>query len=316
MRQYIATRLVSTAVVLFGVSIVIFLLVRMLPGDIIDVMYGGEAALTQETRAALRAEYGLDQPLPVQYIAWASRVAHGDLGRSMRTRELVSTELQRRLPLTLELSFLSLVFAVTLAVPLAILSATRQNTKTDLAARLFGLLGLSLPNFWIATLLLLLTSIYLHWAPPVDWVPLFQDPGQNLTQMLLPTISLGMILVAATMRMLRATLVEVLGEPYVVTARAKGLDPGRVLRRHALKNALIPVITIMGVQMGYLLGGVVIIEQIFSLPGLGSLTLFAVGNRDYALLQGTVLLFSLLFTLTNLIVDVLYGYLDPRIHYE
>ncbi len=316
MRQYIATRLVSTAVVLVGVSIVIFLLVRMLPGDVIDVMYGGEAQLTQETRASLRAEYGLDQPLPVQYFAWASRLVQGDLGRSMRTRELVMTELQRRLPLTMELAIFSLVFAVSLAVPLAILSAIRRDTKVDLAARLFGLLGLSLPNFWIATLLLLICSLYLHWSPPVDWVPFFQNPGQNLTQMLLPTISLGMILVAATMRMLRATLVEVLGDQYIVTAQAKGLDPGQVLRRHALKNALIPVITIMGVQMGYLLGGVVIIEQIFSLPGLGSLTLFAVGNRDYALLQGTILLFSLLFTLTNLVVDLLYGYLDPRIRYE
>ena len=316
MRQYIATRLVSTAVVLVGVSIVIFLLVRLLPGDVIDVMYGGEAQLTPETRTLLRAEYGLDQPLPVQYFAWASRVVQGDLGRSMRTRELVMTDLQRRLPVTLELAIFSLVFAVALAVPLAILSAIRSGGKLDVAARLFGLLGLSLPNFWIATLLLLISSLYFHWSPPVDWVPLLQDPGQNLLQMLLPTISLGMILVAATMRMLRATLVEVMGEPYIVTAQAKGLDPGQVLRRHALKNALIPVITIMGVQMGYLLGGVVIIEQIFSLPGLGSLTLFAVGNRDYALLQGTILLFALLFTLTNLVVDVLYGYLDPRIRYE
>ena len=316
MRQYIATRLVSTAVVLVGVSIVIFVMVRMLPGDIVDVMYGGEAQLTQEMRAELRKEYGLDQPLPVQYVAWASRVVQGDLGRSMRTRVLVMTELQRRLPLTIELAVLSLLFAVCLAVPLAILSAIKRNSAVDLAARLFGLLGLSLPNFWIATLLLLMCSLYFHWTPPVDWVPLFENPQQNLLQMLLPTISLGMILVAATMRMLRATLVEVLGEPYIVTAQAKGLDPGQVLRRHALKNALIPVITIMGVQMGYLLGGVVIIEQIFSLPGLGSLTLFAVGNRDYALLQGTILLFSLLFTLTNLVVDVLYAYLDPRIRYE
>lgn len=316
MRQYILTRLVSTVVVLIGVSIVIFVLVRMLPGDVIDVMYAGEAQLTQETRAALRKEYGLDQPLPIQYLHWASRVVQGDLGRSMRTRELVMTELQRRLPLTLELAFLSLVFAVSFAVPLAIISAMKRDSTTDLAARIFGLLGLSLPNFWIATLLLLVGSLWLKWTPPVDWTPFFDNPGKNLAQMVMPTISLGMILMAATMRMLRATLVEVLNEPYITTAYAKGLAANVVLRAHALKNALIPVITIMGVQMGYLLGGVVIIETIFSLPGLGSVTLFAIGNRDYALLQGTVLLFSFLFAITNLIVDLLYGYLDPRIRYE
>lgn len=316
MKQYIATRLVSTVVVLIGVSIVIFTMIRMVPGDIVDVLYGGEAQLTEETRLALRAQYGLDQPLPVQYLNWASHVVQGDLGRSLRTRELVTVELQRRLPVTLELALLSLLFAVTLAIPLAILSAIRRNSAADLAARIFGLLGLSLPNFWIATLLLLVCSLWLKWTPPVDWTPFLANPQKNLSQMLLPTISLGMILIAATMRMLRATLIEVLGEPYITTAYAKGLAPGRVLRGHALKNALIPVITIMGVQMGYLLGGVVIIEQIFSLPGLGSVTLFAVGNRDYALLQGTILLFSFLFAMTNLIVDLAYGYLDPRIRYE
>lgn len=316
MKRYILNRLLSMLLVMFGVSIIIFTLIRLVPGNIVDILYGGEAQITEQTRQAVLKEYGLDQPMPVQYVAWLSHVVRGDLGRSMRTRELVSAQIERSLPVTAELGIFSLLFAVVVATPLAIVSAVKRDSPFDLATRLFGLLGLSLPNFWIATLLLLASSIWFQWMPPVGWAPLLQDPGRNLSQMALPTISLGMILVAANMRMLRSTLVEVLQEQYIVTARGKGLSPMQVLNGHALKNALIPVITIMGMQMGNLLGGAVIIEQIFSLPGIGSLTLFAVGNRDYSLLQGTILIFALIYAVINLIVDLTYGVLDPRIRYE
>lgn len=316
MKRYILNRLLSMLLVLFGVSVIIFTLIRLVPGNIVDILYGGEAQITEQTRQAVLKEYGLDQPMPVQYVDWLSHVVRGDLGRSMRTRELVSAQIQRSLPVTAELGIFSLLFAVVIATPLAIVSAVKRDSPLDLATRLFGLLGLSMPNFWIATLLLLVASIWFQWMPSVDWAPLLQDPGRNLSQMVMPTISLGMILVAANMRMLRSTLVEVLQEQYIVTARGKGLSPMQVLNRHALKNALIPVITIMGMQMGNLLGGAVIIEQIFSLPGIGSLTLFAVGNRDYSLLQGTILIFALIYAVINLIVDLTYGVLDPRIRYE
>ena len=316
MKRYILNRLLSMLLVLFGVSIIIFTLIRLVPGNIVDILYGGEAQITEQTRQAVMKEYGLDQPMPVQYVDWLSHVVRGDLGRSMRTRELVTAQIERSLPVTAELGIFSLLFAVVVATPLAIVSAVKRDSPFDLGTRLFGLLGLSLPNFWIATLLLLASSIWFRWMPPVDWAPLLKNPGQNLSQMVLPTISLGMILVAANMRMLRSTLVEVLQEQYIITARGKGLSPMQVLNRHALKNALIPVITIMGMQMGNLLGGAVIIEQIFSLPGIGSLTLFAVGNRDYSLLQGTILIFALIYAVINLIVDLTYGVLDPRIRYE
>ncbi len=313
MQQYIAGRLVSTLVVLLGVSIIVFVLIRLVPGDIVDVLYGTEAQASEETRQALRKEYGLDEPIPVQYAKWLTHVARGDLGTSLRSGLPVTTELRRRLPVTLELSVLALTFATVIAAPLSLVSVIKRDGALDLAVRLGGLLGLSLPSFWIATLLLLITSLWIGWGPPTTWTSLFEDPRHNLTQMLLPTISLGMILMAAIMRMMRATLLEVLQEPYITTARAKGLSASSVLRWHALRNTLIPVATILGLQLGYLLGGTVVIEQIFSLPGLGGLMLFAITNRDYALLQGTVLLFSLLFTATNLMVDLLYGYLDPRI---
>jgi peptide/nickel transport system permease protein len=313
MKTYLIRRFASMLLGLLGVSIVIFVLVRLVPGDVIDVLYGTESQVSPEVRQQRREEFGLDQPLPVQYLKWLSHVVRGDLGESIRSGRPVTTELLDRLPVTLELTLLSLLAATLLAVPLALISVLKRDTLADLAVRLLGLTGLSLPNFWIATLLLLCCSLWLGWGPPVSWVSFFHDPRQNLLQMLLPVISLSMILMAAIMRMMRATLLEVLHEPYVTTARAKGLAGGTVLRRHALINTLIPVITTLGLQMGYLLGGAVVIEQIFSLPGLGSLTLFAVTNRDYPLLQGSVLLFALLFMATNLIVDLLYGAIDPRI---
>ena len=313
MKRYVARRLASLAIGMLGVSIIIFILIRLVPGDVVDVLYGADAQVSVQMREQTREKYGLNAPLPIQYATWLSHVARGDLGTSLRSGRPVTTELWSRLPTTVELSVLSLFFATLLALPLALISVLRRDTLVDLVVRLVGLIGLSLPSFWIATLLLLVMSVGFGWGPPLRWTSIFHDPAENLLQMVLPVISLSLILMAAIMRMMRATLLEVMQEQYITTARAKGLKASMVLRRHAVINTMIPVITTMGLQMGYLLGGAVVIEQIFSLPGLGSLTLFAVTNRDYPLLQGSVLLFALLFMVTNLIVDLTYGFVDPRI---
>jgi peptide/nickel transport system permease protein len=313
--QYLTRRLGLSILVLFGVSILIFTIVRLLPGDAIDMMIGTEGSMSANQQRIVRDEYGLNDVWPVQYVRWIGGILRGNLGTSFRTGQDVLPLLAARLPTTLELALLAIVVSSAIAIPLGVVSALAPNGWADFTARLLGLVGLSIPNFWLATILILVASFQFRWSPALIYVSPTQDPLANLQQMLLPTVSLAVFLTAIVMRMTRSTVLEVLGEDYVRTAFAKGLRERVVITRHVLRNALIPVVTIIGLQAGTLLGGVVVIEQLFGLPGLGWTLLNAIYQRDYPVVQGTVLFFALVFALTNLLVDLTYAQLDPRIRY-
>jgi peptide/nickel transport system permease protein len=295
--------------------VLIFVLLRFLPGDIVDIIIGTEGSATPEVRATIRRMFGLDQPIYVQYFVWIGAVLRGDLGSSLRTSEPVAGILLSRLPITIELAFLSVVISVAMAVPLGVLAAVRRGGPIEIASRLVGLIGLSLPNFWLATMLILVASLYFNWLPSLIYVSPLSNPLENLKQMAMPAFSLALALMAIVLRMTRSAMLEVLGQDYVRTARAKGLGERLVLMRHALKNALIPVVTVVGVQMGTLFGGTVVIEQIFGLPGMGWTFVNGIYQRDYPTVQGAVLLLATSFVLINLLVDLTYAYLDPRIRY-
>ena len=299
---------------MLGVSLLTFLFIRLIPGDAIAARLGTSTALTPEQLASLRAYFGLDQPLPLQYWSWLTSLLRGDAGYSIRTGRPVLLEIAQRLPATLELALAATAIALAVGLPLGLLSALRPRSRLDVAARIGGLIGLSLPNFWLGTLIIVLFSLYLRWLPNTGgYVDFLQDPAGNLRLLLFPAITLGLALAAATMRMTRSAMLDVLGADYVRTATAKGLAPRVVLRRHVLKNGLIVVITLLGIQVGQLLGGAVVVEEIFSVPGVGRLLLNAIVQRDYALVQGAVLVIAILFVALNIVVDLLYGYLDPRI---
>ena len=315
MQTYLVKRALSIPPALIGVSILVFLLLRLIPGDVVDQMLGAQNTITEAQRQSLRQFFGLDQPLYVQYGAWARRVLGGDLGASFRTSTPVLELILSRLPVTTELTALSMLVGLAIGVPTGVAAAAWRNTWIDNAARLVSLLGLSIPEFWQGTMLLLLTSLVLHWIPPVDFVPPWQDPLQNLLAMLLPALSLGTVLASNVTRMTRSAMLDVLGRDYVRTARAKGLARRVVILRHALKNALIPVVTVSGLQVGYLLGGAIIVEEVFTPPGLGRLLLWGIYGRDYPVVQGTVLCVAVAFVLVNFVVDLLYAVLDPRIRY-
>jgi peptide/nickel transport system permease protein len=316
MNAYALRRLVLLIPTILGMALLIFLMVRLLPGDFVDALVGADPTISDADRERLRDFYGLNQSLPLQFGAWVGGLLRGDLGVSYRTQQPILDILLKSLPITAQLALMSMFFATIVAVPLGVLSALRQNTQTDFWARIAGLIGLSLPNFWLATLLLLFTSLTFRWVPPVIWVSPRDNLAVNLQQMLLPTLALSLQLIAVQMRMTRAAMLEVLRQDYVRTARAKGLQERLVVYRHALRNAFIPVITVMGLQFGVLMGGSVIIEQIFGLPGIGWYLLQAIFNRDYPVVQVMALFLAVIFVLTNLIVDILHGYLDPRIHYS
>ncbi|TMG44285.1 MAG: ABC transporter permease [Chloroflexi bacterium] len=299
---------------LLGVSLLTFLFIRLIPGDAIAARLGTSTALTPDQLTSLRAYFGLDQPLPLQYWNWLTSLLRGDAGYSIRTGRPVFIEIAQRLPATLELALAATAIALAVGLPLGLLSALRPRSRLDAAARIGGLIGLSLPNFWLGTLIIVLFSLYLRWLPNTGgYVDLLQDPLGNLRLLLFPAITLGLALAAATQRMTRSAMLDVLGADYVRTATAKGLAPRVVLRRHVLKNGLIVVVTLLGIQVGQLLGGAVVVEEIFSVPGVGRLLLNAIVQRDYALVQGAVLVIAILFVVLNIMVDLLYGYLDPRI---
>ncbi len=290
-------------------------MIRIIPGDIVDLMIGPELYVGAEYRAELRAKYGLDQPTYVQYANWVGQIVQGNFGMSLRNNEPVLGTIFRRLPLTVELAVLSVVLSALVAVPLGVISAVKRNSATDFVVRLIAMVGLSMPNFWLAAMLLLVTGVVFHWQPGLLLVPPWVDPWSNLQQMAMPVIALSLALMAIVMRMTRSSLLEVLRQEYIQTARAKGLVTSAIMIRHALKNAFIPVVTVLGVQLGALLGGTVVIEVIFGLPGVGRLVIDAISARDYPMLQGTVLFIATIFALVNLLVDVAYAYLDPRIRY-
>jgi peptide/nickel transport system permease protein len=313
---YIVRRVLSAIPTLLGVSIGIFLMVRLLPGDIIDILFGGDLTASEEVKDQAREQLGLNGSYPEQYWRWISGVVQGDFGFSLRNTEPVSNVILDALPITLELLVLGLLIAVLVGVPLGVISAVRRDRAHDYAARVGGLVGLSIPSFWLATLLLLFTSRAFGWVPPLNYISPFDDPIGNLSQFILPAISISVFTMAIVMRMVRATMLEVLGQDYVRTARAKGVDRRTVVSKHALRNALIPVVTIVGFEIGVLIGGAAIIETIFGLPGIGYTLLQAIFGRDYPLIQATTLLIAVTFIFANLLVDILYGILDPRIIQE
>jgi peptide/nickel transport system permease protein len=314
--RYLARRAFWTVVALLGVSVLIFLLVRLLPGNIVDIIAGTEGQLTQEQRAAILREFGLDRPLLVQYLLWIGNMLQGNFGWSFRTSQPVAALIASRLPITIELAVLAVLAVAFVAIPLGVAASVSRSLQVRTLVQIVGVLGLSLPNFWIAILLIIGASSLFGWLPAIIYVAPWADPWVNAQQMLLPVLSLALGLSAVVVRMTRSSMLEVLGHDFIRVARAKGLSARAVLVRHALRNALIPIVTILGLQTGFLLGGVVITEQIFGLPGLGWTLLNGVYQRDYPVVQGTVMVFAVTFVLINLLVDVLYTYLDPRIRYE
>ena len=315
MRGYVVARILSIVPALLGVSVAVFLLIRLIPGTVVDQMVGTEGAYSEESMRALRTFFGLDQPVYVQYVRWLGTLVRGDLGVSWRTGLPVLQMISSRLLFTVELTIGAMVVALAVGVPLGMLSARRENTPLDHVVRVVSLFSLSIPVFWQATMLILAVSLWLGWAPAVDFVSPWTDPVRNLVIIALPSLALGTAVAAVFMRMTRSSLLEVMRQDYIRTARAKGLPEPGVLWGHALKNSLIPLITVAGVQMGYLLGGAVVTEEVFTLPGVGRLLLWAVFQRDYPVVQGTILVVSALFLVSNLIVDLIYAYLDPRIRY-
>jgi peptide/nickel transport system permease protein len=314
--RYLARRAVWTIVAVLGVSVLIFFLVRLLPGNIVDIIAGTEGQLGKAQRAAVLKEFGLDQPLPVQYLRWIGNMLRGNFGWSFRTGQPVAALIVSRLPITIELALLAVLSVALVAIPFGVAASVTRSRRVRTLVQIIGVLGLSLPNFWIAILLIIGASSLFGWLPAIIYVPPWTDPWVNLQQMFLPVLSLGLGLSAVVMRMTRSSMLEVLGQDFIRVARSKGLATRTVLLRHALRNALIPIVTVLGLQMGFLLGGVVITEQIFGLPGLGWTLLNGVYQRDYPVVQGTVMVFAVTFVLVNLFVDLLYTYLDPRIRYE
>jgi peptide/nickel transport system permease protein len=300
---------------LVGVAVITFVVMRAVPGDIVALRYAG-SSVPQEIIDQERHILGLDKPMWAQFIDWMAQLARFDLGQSLWTGHSVLEEVQVRLPLSLELAVLATAFAVIIALPLGVLAAVRQDTWVDYAIRIFSVGGLAMPSFWIGIMLVLATITFIGWAPPLVYTSFFEDPVANLSQLVLPAISVGYRYSAVSMRMTRSTLLEVLREDYVRTARAKGLRETAVVVRHALRNALLPVITVVSLEFAFLIGGLVVTEQVFNLNGIGKLLVDAVAHRDYTLIQALVLLLSAVFVLVNFAVDMIYVAVDPRIRYS
>jgi len=314
MLSFFLRRLVTVFLpTLFGISLLVFGAMHLIPGNFVDVLIGLGPDVSPEQRQAIAASYGLDRPLPLQYLSWLGNVLRGDMGNSLRTGQPVAEAIVDRLPVTLELALLATLFSLVVAIPLGVLAAVRRGGPFDALARGIGLIGLSVPNFLLATLLVLFIATRWRVLPTTGFVPLSEGLGANLKSLVLPSISLGVLLMASVLRMTRSAVLEELGKDYLTVARAKGLGEKAVVFRHAVRNALVPVITVVGIQTGYVLGGTVIVEQIFALPGIGRLALDSVLQRDYPLVQGTTLFIAASFVLVNMLTDVVYGLVDPRI---
>ncbi len=313
LKRYIAKRLLVAIPSLLIASLIVFTLPRLIPGDAVQLMLS-EKAYAKDI-AELRAKLGLDRPLYAQYVDWLGHVARGDLGESLWTRRPVLEEIGQRLPVTLTLAGFALTFALAIALPVGVLSAARQDTPADFIARSAAILGLSVPGFWLATLLIVLPAIWWGWRPVSDFVEFRADPAGYLRQMLLPALILGIAASAALMRLTRGMLLEVLRQDYVRTAWAKGLAERTIVLKHGLRNAIIPVVTLLGTQLPQIIGGTVVIETVFSLPGMSRFLFDAINQRDYPVIQGVNLLVVSAVVLVNLVVDALYAVLDPRIRY-
>jgi peptide/nickel transport system permease protein len=318
MHRYVIRRLLMMIPILFGVSLVVFFIMRMVPGDVATmILMGptGDVGARQEDIAALREKLGLDRPLAIQYLSWVGGLLTLDLGESLWSGRPIFEEVLERFPLTLELAALSIIISGFIALLTGVLSAVRQNTWVDYLFRAVSIAGLSVPNFWLGTMAILILSRYFLWSPPLGYTAFTDDPLINLQQMIWPAIILGYSLAAVTSRMTRSSLLEVLREDYIRTAWAKGLSERVIVLRHAFRNALLPVLTLSAIQLGTLLGGTVIMETIFTLPGIGRYLVDSIFHRDYPVTQTIITIMAVKFVFINLIVDLLYGLIDPRIRY-
>jgi peptide/nickel transport system permease protein len=313
MAQYILRRLLLLIPTLLLVTLLVFSIIRLLPGNIVVLMMSEQGYASD--RAQLERMLGLDRPFYQQYLAYIGQVLHGDLGVSFWTREPVLNEIVQRLPVSIELAVLAMIFGLLIALPTGIIAAVRQDSWLDYLFRSLAVGGLAVPGFWLATIIIVAASIWWKWVPPMRFTPLLRDPLANLSQFLIPAMILGLALSASLMRMTRSMMLEVLREDFIRTARAKGVRESVVIMRHVLKNAMIPVVTIMGLQFSALIGGTVIMESIFVLPGMGRFLLDAITWRDYPVIQGINLFLAAGVVVLNLLIDLLYAFLDPRIRY-
>ena len=317
MLKYLTKRFFLMFPTLLGVAIVTFFLIRVIPGDVVELRMGGESgAVSQEMLAKERARFGLDQPLWKQFVVWVGGVARLDFGRSMWTGAPIWEEIKLRLSLSLQVAIMATVVAVLLAIPLGVLAALKQDTWVDYAIRLFTIAGLAMPGFWIGILTILVLLSVFHYLPPLTFTSFFKDPAQNLAILIWPALTVGYRYSAVATRMTRSTLLEVMRDDYVRTARAKGLAERFVVTRHAMRNALLPVITVIGLEFAFLLGGLLVTEQVFNLNGIGKLLVDAVVRRDYTMTQALIMLMATTFVVMNFLVDLLYVYFDPRISYS
>jgi len=314
-QRYLARRLAVSVVVIFGVTLIAFASIQFIPADVVDIMLGLKS--TPKAAAALRHSLGLDQPVVTQYLSWLWEALHGDLGRSLRSDEPILNVLRQRLPVTVELALLSTLLAGAIGIPAGIVAAVRRYGAADQAATIISMLGLSIPDFWLATLLILVVSVAWKLLPPGGVLPgLLADPVGNLKRMAMPALSMGLPAAAVYFRITRSSMLEVICSDYMRTAYAKGLRERRAILGHALKNALIPVVTMSSLEISYMLGGSFIIETIFALPGLGRATLEAIYERDFIMLQGCLLIYALTVVLISIGLDVAYAWLDPRIRFD
>ncbi|MGH2632217.1 MAG: ABC transporter permease [Tepidiformaceae bacterium] len=316
MQRYLLRRLLLIIPTLLGVSFVVFILVRSVPGDVTALIGGAYGAADPQTKAALQKEYGLDKNIPEQYVTWLGHTSHLDFGKSILSGRSVDTEMKSRLPVTLELGVLALIFSLIIAIPIGVLSAIRQDSISDYAGRSFAIGLLAIPNFWVATMLISLAGSHFIWGvPPPHYVSLASDPVSNLKLMAMPAFILGAGLAGGVMRFTRSSMLEVLRQDYIRTAWSKGLRERVIVSRHAMRNALIPVMTIVGLNLPILVGGSVIIEQVYSIPGIGRYYLAAVGSHDYPVIEGINIVIAFAVVFANLGVDLLYSVVDPRIRY-
>ena len=315
MRTYLLRRLLALVPTLFFASLIVFITIRLIPGDVVDLMLSqNDVAADKLSRDQVVAALGLDKPVLEQYLHWVSRIVlHGDLGKSLWQGTPVTESLAARLPVTFELGLIALVVGLLIALPIGVYSAVRQDTRGDLLARSFAIVLLAVPSFWLGTMVVVFPSIWWGWSPEVDFVRFTESPWKNLQLMLIPGVILGASLSAVTMRLTRTMMLEVLRQDYIRTAWAKGLSEPLVVMRHALRNALIPVITLVGIQAPLLFGGAVVMETIFVIPGMGLLLLEAVNSRDYPIITGVFLVVGVAVMLINLLVDLTYGLLDPKV---
>jgi peptide/nickel transport system permease protein len=316
MVRYIAGRLALMVPTLIGVAILTFFVLRVAPGDIVEVkMRGDGQAVSEEVLARERARLGLDRPLAIQFVDWMTGLVTLDLGKSMWTERPVVEEIAVRFQLTFQLAVMATIVGTLIGIPLGTAAALLRGTWMDYAVRLFSIAGLAVPTFWFGMMILFGLLSLFHWMPPITFVPIYDDPLANLSQLIWPALAVGYRFAAVLARIVRSTLLEILNEDYIRTARAKGVYETMVIRRHALRNAMLPAVTVIGLEFAFLLGGLVVTEQVFNLNGLGKLFVQSVSRHDFTLIQGMVMLFATFYIVTNLVIDVLYAVIDPRIRY-